>query len=246
RVNQLSTKLKVIQSYLTDEFEYDTISNENDDILTLKVLESKEEERRRMSRELHDGPAQLLANVILNLEIMDHHLKENGAVSLLEENEKIKEQIQNALHEIRQIIYDLRPIPLYEKNLSKDIKKYIDYVKGIHPNVQIIYDFNEVDRLNIPANIGIHLFRIIQESIHNALKHAKASQIHLKFTNQEEALIITISDNGIGIQNNDFMFNNEQFGIRGMKERIELLKGELHIDSNERSGTTVLMKLNLS
>jgi len=244
RANSLSKRLKNVQDYLMDETEQESIRGESTTLLSLKIIESKEEERKRISRELHDGPAQILANIILNLDILERELREKAQIEYQDEVERIKDLSKVALKEIRQIIFELRPFPLNEEPFIQGLKNYLDIQKRFVPNVNILYEFYNSEHIRLPKDDGMNLFRVIQESIHNALKHAEADEIYIRLEKQDDSLIVTIQDNGIGIQNREW--DNDSFGILGMKERIDLLKGELKIESNQGSGTVVSIKIHLT
>ena len=92
----------------------------------LKIIEAKEDERKRISREIHDGPAQMLANILLRSEIVEKTFKTGQTDNILKEIKSVRQLIRSSLYEVRRIIYDLRPMALDDLGLIPTLRKYID------------------------------------------------------------------------------------------------------------------------
>lgn len=209
----------------------------------LKIIEAQEEERKRLSREIHDGPAQMLANVIMRSDIIERVYHERGAEEAFNEMHSYKKMVRAALYEVRRIIYDLRPMALDDLGLVPTLKKYLQTIEEYHNHSRILFVNRGLER-RLHAKYEVALFRMIQESVQNALKHAKACEIKVTLEMTKTGITVLIKDNGVGFNTGDK--KPESFGIIGMKERVDLLDGEIIIDSKIGKGTTVEIRVPLS
>lgn len=238
----ITSKISVVEQYLADDFfqvnELIETAKEKQ-AFGLKIIEAQEEERRRLSREIHDGPAQMLANILLRSEIIERVLHENSVKAAIDELQSVRKMIRSSLYEVRKIIYDLRPMALDDLGLIPTIRKYIANLIDFH---QIDIDFvflGEEKRLNDKYEVA--LFRLMQESVQNAIKHANPTLIQVKLQIQKKNIIMIIKDNGKGFDVN--IKNENSFGLVGMKERVDMLGGELDISSKQNEGTTVIIRV---
>ncbi|MDX8044589.1 sensor histidine kinase [Gracilibacillus sp. S3-1-1] len=225
-LNYLDVDLKEVSDLIHDAYEKQEFG--------LKIIEAQEEERRRLSREMHDGPAQMLANIMLRSEIVDRTYKKGDIDSAVAEMRNVRSMIRDSLHEVRRIIYDLRPMALDDLGLIPTIKKYIDTLDSQHQNIHFRYQATN-ERLH--SNYEVALFRLIQESIQNAIKHAEASKITVELNIENDKVMAVITDNGKGFNQSEK--KEKSFGIIGMHERVDILGGEIKITSEEGAGTEV-------
>lgn len=245
RADKLVSQTNVVINYLTGDLQNMTQfikdAHEKQEF-GLKIMEVQEEERKRLSREIHDGPAQMLANVMMRSDLIEKVYQERGINEALLEIKQLKKTVRDALYEVRHIIYDLRPMALDDLGLIPTLKKYLqtveEYNKMAKVHIPFTY-FGEDKRLN--KKMEVALFRLIQESVQNALKHAKASVIQVKLEMNQKNIIAVIKDDGIGFDPN--IRKEDSFGLRGMKERVELLEGTLTIQSNIGQGTKVIISI---
>lgn len=205
-----------------------------------KIISAQEEERKRLSREIHDGPAQMLANVMMRSDLIERLFKEYGAEAALQEVRSLKKMVRDALYEVRRIIYDLRPMALDDLGLSPTLRKYLQTIEEYYQSAKISYHFIGQER-RIDSNCEVALFRLIQEAVQNALKHAKANEIIVKVEMTKDSCIVVVKDDGKGFDLNQK--KEKSFGIIGMRERVELLNGEISIDSKIGTGTVVLIQV---
>lgn len=238
-VNQVSTVI----SYLTTDLKDIGQALENaryKQEFAIKIIQAQEEERKRLSRDIHDGPAQMLANVLLRSGLIEKTYTEKGADSALLELASLKEMVRNALYEVRRIIYDLRPMALDDLGLIPTLKKYVTTMMEYEKKVEIHFDNKGPDhRFN--SNIEVAVFRLIQESVTNSLKHSKAKDIWIKVESLRDTMNVIVKDNGCGFDTQEV--KEKSFGIIGMRERVELLKGDLKIISHPGEGTTILFRI---
>ncbi|QQY78782.1 two-component system sensor histidine kinase DegS [Keratinibaculum paraultunense] len=210
--------------------------------LGIKIIEAQEEERQRLARDIHDGPAQSMANIILKTEICERLLDiDKGKTK--EELKNLKAIVKETLKDIREIIFDLRPMSLDDLGLIPTLKKYIDDFSlntGIKTSFNIIGTKTELE----PA-IEIAIFRIIQESLNNINKHSQATNANVVIEFADERVNLSIIDNGIGfnIEEVEKIHNTKTggFGLINIRERSELLGGKLQIKTSPGKGT----KLNI-
>ncbi|WP_042354025.1 sensor histidine kinase [Bacillus rubiinfantis] len=245
RADQLISQISVVMNYLQSDLKhfgeaYEHAKAKQD--FGLKIIEAQEEERKRLSREIHDGPAQMLANVIVRSDLIDRVYRENGPEASFQEIQSFKKMVRAALYEVRRIIYDLRPMALDDLGLVPTLRKYLRTIEEYHNNSEIEFENIGLES-RLPAKYEVALFRLIQESVQNALKHANACQIKVRLEITNLRVAVMVKDNGVGFDVNKK--KPESFGIIGMKERVDLLNGEITFDSKIGKGTTVCIRVPL-
>lgn len=243
RADHLVNQVNVVLNYLTFDLKHIGPALENAKMkedYTLKIIEATEEERKRISREIHDGPAQMLANVLLRTDLINRTYQERGIEQALQEILELKDMIRDALHEVRRIIYDLRPMALDDLGIIPTLKKYLNSVQDY--NKGTIVNFNSIgEQVRIGTNYEVAVFRLVQECVNNAIKHGKSKDVWVNFEWCKEHVNITIKDNGIGFDTN--IVKKDSFGLIGMRERVELLNGEMNLTSIEKKGTRIMFKI---
>lgn len=246
RAEQLNSQISVVLNYLSSDLKQmgaalEDAKEKHD--FGLQIIEAQEEERKKLSREIHDGPAQMLANVLLRSDLIDRVYRETGPEAALGEIKDLKTMVRSALYEVRRIIYDLRPMALDDLGLVPTLTKYLSTIEEYHKSTSIRFvNIGQVKRL--PSKYEVALFRLIQESVQNALKHAEAREIQVKLEISKSKVTVIIKDNGKGFNAKEK--KSGSFGIMGMRERVELLEGEMSIDSKAGSGTVILVQVPLT
>lgn len=208
--------------------------------LGLKIIMAQEEERKRLSREIHDGPAQMLANVMMRSDLVERLFKEYGSEAALEEIRSLKKMVRDALYEVRRIIYDLRPMALDDLGLSPTLRKYLRTIEDYYRTATITYQFFGKEQ-RLDSKTEVSLFRLVQEAVQNALKHAEANEITVKVEMKNNLCTIIVRDDGKGFDVNQK--KEKSFGIMGMRERVELLNGTFSIKSTIGAGTVVTIQV---
>lgn len=242
RANDIVSKVSVVLGYLTEDFKHvgDLIEDANQkQDFGLRIIEAQEEERKRLSREIHDGPAQMLANILLRSDLVDRTFRERSREEGIKEMKSVRSMVRSSLYEVRRIIYDLRPMTLDDLGLIPTIRKYLANTEDYH-NIKIEFiEKGHFDELS--SKYEVALFRLIQEALQNATKHAKASQIIVLLSMTNDHITAVVKDNGIGFDTE--IKKDTSFGLIGMRERVEMLDGEIHVYSTLGTGTTVHMKI---
>ncbi|MCF6459818.1 sensor histidine kinase [Clostridium sp. Cult3] len=210
--------------------------------LGIKIIEAQEEERQRLARDIHDGPAQSMANIIVKTELCER-LMDIDQKRSKKELQNLKAVVKDTLKDIREIIFDLRPMSLDDLGLIPTLEKYI-YDFSVDTQIETNLDIMGSEYKLEPA-IEIAIFRIIQESLNNINKHSKATNAKVIIEFTRERVNLSIMDNGIGfnIQEVDKLHSTTTggFGLMNIRERVELLDGKLQIKTSPGTGT----KLNI-
>lgn len=245
KADHLVNQVNVVLNYLTYDLKHVGPALENAKLkedFSIKIIEATEEERKRISREIHDGPAQMLANVLLRTDLINRTYDEKGVEKALEEILSLKGMVRDALHEVRRIIYDLRPMALDDLGIVPTLKKYLHSVEEYNPSTKV--HFSSIgEAIRLKTNYEVAVFRLVQECVNNAMKHGQATEILVTFIWKKDHVVMSIKDNGTG-------FNPEEskegsFGIIGMRERVELLSGKMELNSAPQQGTVVLVTIPL-
>ncbi|MBS4219317.1 sensor histidine kinase [Bacillus sp. FJAT-49711] len=245
RAETLVSQITIISNYLVSDIK--DIGEVLEDAkmkqdFGLRIIEAQEEERKRISREIHDGPAQLLANVLIRSDLAEKVHREFGPEQSLVEIRSLKEMIRAALYEVRRIIYDLRPMVLDDLGLIPTLQRYLATVEEYNKVVKLDFVHIGEDK-RLPSKYEVAIFRLIQESVQNALKHSKATVITVKFERRRDSVSVVVKDNGIGFNPDEK--KNGSFGLIGMKERLVILEGILAIESSPVTGTAIKMQIPL-
>ena len=206
----------------------------------LAFLETQENERQRIARELHESTVQNLTSLIhkteLSLKLMD-----TDPVRCKLEINSMNKLIRDGIEDTRNMIYDLRPMSFDDIGFDITVERFLDKIKMISGTS---IDFNIEGRpYPIKSVISITLLRVIQEACNNAIKHSKASHIQVKLIYNPTVFVVQIDDNGrgfaTGMSDNVSREDNSGFGLSMMKERIFLLSGELSIESAPGRGCSI-------
>lgn len=192
--------------------------------------------------ELHDTSLQNLAHVIHQVELANIYMDRDIVKSKLELAE-VKQNIKMVIQEIRDIIFDLRPMSFEDLGVVETIQRFIDQINKDH-SFQIDTDIQDIDTANYI--ILTNVYWIIQECISNAVKHSDGDEIHLKCFSENRTCYIKIEDNGKGFVDGEYERDDQRhFGLSMVKERVEILGGEIHISSILDQGTRITVKIPL-
>ena len=221
-------------------------SIDSDKGMRMALLEVQENERQRISRELHDSTVQNLTSLVHKTELCSKLIDTDAIRCKLElttVNHILREVIQNT----REMIYDLHPMSFDDIGLDVTIQDAIQKI-GKANSIHVQYAV-EGEEVSVSSVIGISILRIIQEACSNAIKHGHAQMISVTMKYEPAAISLTIEDDGCGFEKEDIpdkiRENHSGFGISMMRERIYLLSGTLEIDSKVNEGTKVLVSIPL-
>ena len=206
--------------------------------LTQRVIDTQEEERLRVARELHDGISQVLVGIRYTLNLVERRL-ETGTDGIAEGIKKSALGLNHAIYEVRRISRDLRPGVLDDLGLGPALTTLTDEFR-MRTGIETILDTNALQNLLQP-DAKTALFRVAQEALTNIERHANASRVDVLLSGGPTGMLLKISDNGSGF-GTDHASANLGLGLRNMQERVEHLDGELRIFSNDH-GTTIEARL---
>ncbi|PKL44697.1 MAG: hypothetical protein CVV41_04845 [Candidatus Riflebacteria bacterium HGW-Riflebacteria-1] len=204
------------------------------------IILAQEEERKRISREIHDGPAQTLASLTMRI---DYCLEQTGLPTpLVDELKELKETVIRSLKDIRRFIFDLRPMALDDLGLLPTLEQFISGFKN-RTGVPVYVD-TDGEHEFLGAERELAVFRVIQEATNNALKHSNPVSVHifLKFDARKQRLSVVIKDDGCGFdvaETRRKYGNLKKLGLISMEERVRLSGGEFTIVSDSGTGTVV-------
>lgn len=209
--------------------------------LSMRIIRAQEDERKRVAREIHDGPAQSMANIVMRAEFC-LKLLEKQPEKVKEELVELQKLVRQSLQDVRKIIFDLRPMVLDDLGLVPAIKRYLaDFEEQYGINTNFLF-FGQSTRLVLSLEVA--LFRIIQESLNNVRKHAAANQVVIKMEMLPNKINLHIKDDGCGFVLEEILNNRERegYGLIGIQERVQLLDGKIRINTAPGKGT----ELNIS
>lgn len=203
-----------------------------------KLLSKEEEVRHQLARDLHDGPAQSLAAITMNVEFIKR-LLERDPSRVLPELDKLGALAKRTTHEVRTMLFELRPLALETQGLDVTLAQYLERFQG--NGTKIILEAENVSAQLNTKTEGT-LFNIIQESINNALKHAKAEHIWVRIKQTPTAIETVVEDDGRGFDLAKVKASYEKrgsFGLLNIEERATLMGGMAEMESEPGRGTRV-------
>jgi signal transduction histidine kinase len=206
-----------------------------------QLLRSREEERARLARELHDGPIQTLVG--LNLQVgMLLSLEEEAGSPMVETLSGARVEVKELLSDLRQVCAELRPPMLDTLGLNAALRALAEEWSAQHSTpTQLELPPNQT-LLSLPDVVAVNLYRVVQEALANVARHAAARHVTLRLTWQEAHLTLSVHDDGRGFVPPDTLHDlaaEDHFGLVGMQERMDLIGGRLVVDSAPGEGTTV-------
>ena len=234
-----SRDFHVLVSSINEMVESNRKNKKLNNYLLNKIFRIQEEERKMLSRELHDEVSQSLASLLFLLSnLVEKESDERKKDRLL----LIQTEIENSLTNIRNIAVNLRP-PSSELSLEEVLIKYIEDYKKFY-NIEV--DFYTNYRGGKNNNFDITLYRIIQESLSNIKRHSGATEVQIKLYGNADYIILSIADNGIGLTKErvEKAKKEGRLGIYGMQERILDFSGEFKILNNKKYSTILTCKFN--
>lgn len=214
-------------------------------IRALSIIEAQENERRRISRELHDGLGQLLSAAKLNFGMID--IGNNNKEKSAEIVKQVDTIISKAIVEARRIAHDLRPTTLDDFGLIPALRilcQEFAKITGIKVKFQVSPTLERID-----PKVEIAIYRIIQESFNNISKYAEATEVSLDVHRDEEKVYVRVKDNGKGFDTENINQTKKTgggFGLLNMKERAELVGGKVEIISSPGKGTELKLEIDLN
>ena len=204
-----------------------------DDLRSQAAELAASQERAHLARELHDSVTQALFSMGLTLRTLEILLATNPEAAG-EKLVELRELQKDALAEMRTLIFELRPSSLESDGLVQALRTHATAVQR-RTGLTIVVDAEPIDRLALPAEEA--LYRIGQEALHNVVKHANASNVTLRIFREGDEVRLSVSDDGIGFVPDDVPRGH--LGLIGMRQRVDLVGGELRVESRAGEGTLI-------
>ncbi len=207
--------------------------------LSTKLLTLQEDERRRIARELHDGIGQILTSIKMRIETANSIITQHGIEPGAEVLQSVVPMIQEAMQEVRNLSKGLRPPILDDLGINMTIAWFCRNFSKTYETIRIEVDI-DVDEETVPAAVKTTIYRVLQEAMTNAAKHAKASMVGVRFSRCPEGVELVIEDNGCGFNLQETSSGHVRgFGLTSMQERVKSSGGDFAIRSTQRVGTVV-------
>ena len=263
RAEHMALSIGSVLSYLSTQVSgvlWKIEAVQKDKFVGARIIKATEEERYRISREMHDGPAQDLANVLFTTTIAERLMDQDMAEAkntLVE----MREEIRKCLTSVRQIIFDMRPMALDDLGLPQAVEQLIRLF-GERGKLRGTFSL-EGTHYTLPKHVEIAVFRIVQEALNNVVHHAKTDKVRVRMRYTEQALSVLIADDGVGFDPDRLPEEPEQtdemddaldmetqrrlrgrhFGVIGMEERAKLIGAAIQIISAPNQGTKVHLRV---
>lgn len=211
--------------------------------LEAAAIQAQEEERYRLAREIHDGPAQILANLALQLEYISK-LAEKDPARARDELAIIQRDLRIAVGEVRRFMYDLRPPALSQHGVRAAVESHCQRLVERF-GLAITVRWQALTPIPPPTDTAV--FRIVQEALQNVVKHAQAQHVEVQAVERDGLLRVSIVDDGRGFDPKRVQhLDPNHFGLAGMKARAQQVGATLEVDSTPGQGAAVLLHVPLS
>ena len=263
RAEHMALSIGSVLSYLSTQVSgvlWKIEAVQKDKFVGARIIKATEEERYRISREMHDGPAQDLANVLFTTTITERLMDQDMAEAkktLVE----MRKEIRKCLTSVRRIIFDMRPMALDDLGLPQAVEQLI-HLFGERGKLRGTFSIEGV-HYTLPKHVEIAIFRIVQEALNNVVHHAKTDKVRVRMHYTEQALTVLIADDGVGFDSHrtsedppktDEMddaldmetqrrLRGRHFGMIGMEERAKLIGATIRILSEPGKGTKVHLRV---
>ena len=193
-----------------------------------RIVAVEEEIRHRLARNLHDGPAQMLAAVIMSANFVKKAIQHKSMSLAVGELDEMLPVAEKALFQVRTLLFDLRPVILETQGLVPALGSYASRLREQEGFDVVLDTYGEFGRLSHKADMAI--FSIVQEAVNNAKKHAQANQVRIKVACSDDGhLVVAVQDDGVGFDVQDVTSGYDERGSLGMlnmKERAEIIEGD--------------------
>lgn len=203
------------------------------------MIEGQEKERKRLAIDLHDGLGGRLSGISMNLSKLDKDEPKEYPKTQLK---KVMKDLDDSLTELRSIARNMMPETLVKFGLKAALKDYCSSMTGNDTKVTLQFYGTEK---GIGLNEQVTMYRVIQELINNAIKHAHASDVLVQYMRDGNKVDITVEDNGVGFNKENIVTKDGGMGLSNLRTRVAYLKGDLEFHSEENEGTTVNVQINV-
>ncbi len=242
QLRQLHNFIEMTEPILDSELVQEEGTTSTGQPTITRIIEAQESERQRLARQMHDGPAQSLTNLILQSEICER-LFDNDPTQARIELANLKKAVNSTFQKTRNFIFDLRPMMLDDLGLAPTLRRYVQDFEEKH-NIKTDINIAGAGQRFAPY-VEITVFRVIQELLANANQHSHANDIQINL-DLGDVIVADVEDDGSGFNVDEVLQPGKQqkaLGLAAMKERIEMLSGRMQIESSIGRGTKVTLEI---
>jgi len=214
-------------------------------LLAIRIIEAQERERQILSRQMHDGPAQSLTNLILQAEICER-LFDVDPVRARAELVTLKNAVAGTFQKVKGFILNLRPMMLDDLGLVPTLRRYVD---SYCDNTGVLASLTLTGKeRRLEPHKEVIVFRAVQELLNNAHEHNHATSVQITLDISEDVVCVVMEDNGSGFEPSEMSAASDvdRLGLSMMRERLEMLGGTIHFESGVGRGTRVNLELPVS
>jgi two-component system sensor histidine kinase DegS len=236
RLGERTTRLS---NYLTSGMEAPL---EDEDIWPrIRIIQSQEEERSRLARELENGMGQLLANAVFEL-ASSRYLLDTEGPAVDDGLAALQAELEQGLSDVRDLIADLDPPSMLGSfGLVAGLRRYLERYET-RTGLESVMEVRAITE-RLPATVEVAIFRVIQEALENVRRHAQATRVEVCIYEEDECLIFSVTDDGVGLQPGHIGSRGRSLGLVSMHDRAELLKGRLRVLSDAEQGTQLILSI---
>ncbi|MDI6874879.1 MAG: GAF domain-containing sensor histidine kinase [Actinomycetota bacterium] len=212
--------------------------------LLTKIINAQEDERKRIASDIHDDTIQSLISCFYQLEAAEMMLEEENNAKALDLLRGIKKDLQRNITCMRRLLFDLRPSILDDAGLVPALEDYLNRLEEELDIRSFLYVDEEMGELD--HDVGVSVYRMAQEIFSNVRKHARATEVEVKLYRKGKFLVMAVRDNGVGFDPERVLTgrgSEEHFGLRSLRERVDLSGGEMDIRSRPGGGTEVVIRI---
>jgi two-component system, NarL family, sensor kinase len=199
----------------------------------LTEITTLEKERSRMASDLHDEIGPLLSAIKLRIGSLDVSQADE------EDVETTNQQIDNLIKRMREISFDLMPTSLLRKGFTAALNEFIEYCSKSN-KLKISFQFADI---KLSQSQAINMYRIVQEIIHNTIKHAEASELIIELRQEEDNVLLATRDNGKGFNYDERTNETKGQGLQNLLSRTEIIGGKMFVESKKEKGTTYIFEI---
>ncbi len=211
-----------------------------------RILAVEEDVRKELARDVHDGPAQLLSAMVMNVRFIQTLLSENEKALAENELRALEELASRTLRQVRELLFDQRPVILETQGLFPALETYVQHIQATG-EMNISLDIKSPP-ISLPGKGDRTVFSIVQEAVGNVKKHTAGAAVDIQVRQVADQLVVQVKDNGAGFDVNSVQATYDQrgsLGLLNMQERAQQVGGRLHIDSAIGKGTRVTLTVPL-
>ncbi len=210
--------------------------------MSRKLIEAQEQERTRIARDLHDDIGQRLALLAIELEQLETDLP-SSSIGILNRMDELRKQTSEISTDVQTLAHELHSSKLEYLGIAAAMKSFCNEF-GEQQKLEIDFTQKDIPR-TVPQEISLCLFRVLQEALHNAVKHSGVRHFEVELRGASDAIHLTMRDLGLGFDPEAAM-KGRGLGLTSMEERLKLMDGELLIDSKPNQGTTIHARVPLT